>query len=139
MNLTVYLYAIYLTAVKGIQGLKTSKFLSGNIYVEKVCVGNYRVFTRVSVSSATECATVCSETIGCDAIFFSSVNVSCTGCKKLTNLSSELVASTANVFYQLGKVFAIFGMIMFYFGTTIIYKISTYIDAQSNRLLHVTD
>ncbi|KAH3857126.1 hypothetical protein DPMN_099726 [Dreissena polymorpha] len=101
MNLIVYLYAIVLIAVKGIQGLKSSKFLRGNINVEKVCAGNYRVFTRVGVPSATKCVNVCSETIECDAIFFSAVNGSCTGCRKLTDLSSALVAAAANVYYQL--------------------------------------
>ncbi|KAH3821290.1 hypothetical protein DPMN_123053 [Dreissena polymorpha] len=117
MNLTVYLYTVFLVAVNDIKGFKTSKFRRGNVNVDKVCVGNFCVFTRVGVSSITQCATVCSQTIGCDAIFFSAVNGSCTGCKKLTNLSSALAASTANVYYQLGKVFAIFGMVNFFFGT----------------------
>ncbi|KAH3789131.1 hypothetical protein DPMN_167302 [Dreissena polymorpha] len=105
MNLIVYLYAGFLIAVKDTKGFETSKFRRGNVNVDKVCAVNYRVFTRVGVSSTTECATVCRKTNGCDAIFFSSVNGSCTGCRKLTYKSSDLVASTANVYYQLGKVF----------------------------------
>ncbi|KAH3771532.1 hypothetical protein DPMN_172855 [Dreissena polymorpha] len=101
MNPTVYLYAVFLIVVKDTIGFKTSKFRRGNVDVEKVCVGNYRVFTHVGVSSITQCATVCSQTIGCDAIFFSAFNGSCTGCKKLTNMSSALAASQANMYYQL--------------------------------------
>ncbi|KAH3783989.1 hypothetical protein DPMN_161939 [Dreissena polymorpha] len=122
MNLTVYLYAVFLIAVKEIQGLKTYKFLSGNPNVEKVCAVNYRVFTKVGVPSTTECATECSKTNGCDAIFFSSVNGSCIGCRPLTDLSSALVASTANVFYQLGRLFAIFGMICLYFASKMLHN-----------------
>ncbi|KAH3771539.1 hypothetical protein DPMN_172863 [Dreissena polymorpha] len=123
MNPTVYLYAVFLIVVKDTIGFKTSKFRRGNVDVEKVCVGNYRVFTHVGVSSITQCATVCSQTIGCDAIFFSAFNGSCTGCKKLTNMSSALAASQANMYYQLGKVFAIFGMIIVYFGTKMLHNI----------------
>ncbi|KAH3779241.1 hypothetical protein DPMN_157041 [Dreissena polymorpha] len=122
MNLTVYLYAVFLIAVKEIKGLKTYKFLSGNANVDKVCAVNYRVFTKVGVSGTIECATECSETNGCDAIFFSSVNGSCIGCRKLTDLSSALVASTTNVFYQLRMLFAIFGMISLYFVSTMLHN-----------------
>ncbi|KAH3783935.1 hypothetical protein DPMN_161885 [Dreissena polymorpha] len=101
MNLTVYLYAVFLIAVKEIKGLKTNKFLRESSNVDKVCAVNYRVFTKVGVSGTIECATECRETNGCDAIFFSSVNGSCIGCRKLIDLSSALVASTTNVFYQL--------------------------------------
>ncbi|KAH3784137.1 hypothetical protein DPMN_162089 [Dreissena polymorpha] len=69
MNLKVYLFAVFLIAVKEIQGLKKYKFLSGNPNVDKVCAVNYRVFTKVGVSSTTECATECSKTNGCDLLF----------------------------------------------------------------------